>query len=353
MAKYDAGLAIRDLFLCGVLGFQTHRDRFAISETKTEIASRLNDMADDFLTDDEFHRKHGTKDNRDWSLAKQRQLARTGADSETTITKCLYRPFDVRWCDLSYRMMDYPRTEIVQNVLNKENLCLLAPRQLAKAGYQHILVTDLPAESCAISLTTKEQNQVLPLYLYPDEQDRRVNFDPKLWKQLQAKATHPTHGIPDEMQTFDYIYGVLHCPAYRDTYAEFLKIDFPRIPWPATPDAFWDIAEKGNVLRKLHLMDPAAVGKAPYPFKGEGDGMVDKPELKDGHVWINETQYFADIPPVSWEFYIGGYQPAQKWLKDRKGRALSFDDVRHYQSILKILSETDRIMQTIEMTFEA
>ncbi len=110
---------------------------------------------------------------------------------------------------------------------------------------------------------------------------------------------------------------------------------------------------KGSELRKLHLMDPAAVGKAPYPFKGEGDGMVDKPELKDGHVWINETQYFADIPPVSWEFYIGGYQPAQKWLKDRKGRALSFDDVKHYQSTLKILSETDRIMQTIEMEFEA
>ena len=102
----------------------------------------------------------------------------------------------------------------------------------------------------------------------------------------------------------------------------------------------------------LHLMDPAAVGKAPYPFKGEGDGIVGKPELKGGHVWINETQYFVDIPPVSWEFYIGGYQPAQKWLKDRKGRALNFDDVKHYQSILKILSETDRIMQTITMEFE-
>lgn len=106
-------------------------------------------------------------------------------------------------------------------------------------------------------------------------------------------------------------------------------------------------------MRKLHLMDPTAVGRAPYPFKGEGDGTVDKPVFKDGHVWINKTQYFEGIPPVSWEFYIGGYQPAQKWLKDRKGRELSFDDVKHYQSILKILSETDRIMQTIEMEFDA
>lgn len=194
----------------------------------------------------------------------------------------------------------------------------------------------------------------LPLYLYPEEQDldqtRRVNFDPKLWKKLQKKAKHPEHGTPNEVQTFDYIYGVLHCPAYRETYAEFLKIDFPRIPWPHSPDEFWDIAAKGEALRKLHLMEPAAIGDTPYPYMGEGDNVVDKPALKDGKVWINQTQYFDSIPEVSWGFYIGGYQPAQKWLKDRKGRALSLDDVRHYQRILKILSETDRIMQTITMT---
>lgn len=196
-----------------------------------------------------------------------------------------------------------------------------------------------------------------PLYLYPDPQDldqtRRVNFDPKLWKKLKTKATHPTHGEPDEIQTFDYIYGVLHCPAYRDTYAEFLKIDFPRIPWPKTAQEFWEVSAKGSHLRKLHLMDPATIGPAPYPFKGAGDNIVDKPEWRDGKVWINKTQYFDAAPPVSWDFYIGGYQPAQKWLKDRKGRALSFDDVKHYQNILKILSETDRIMKTIEMDLGA
>jgi len=152
------------------------------------------------------------------------------------------------------------------------------------------------------------------------------------------------------VQTFDYIYGVLHCPAYRETYAEFLKIDFPRIPWPASPDAFWDISAKGTTLRKLHLMDPATIGQTPYPFAGEGDNVVDKPRFDAGRVRINRTQYFADVPEVSWTFYIGGYQPAQKWLKDRKGRALSFDDVRHYQKIVKILSETDRVMKTIAMT---
>ena len=96
-------------------------------------------------------------------------------------------------------------------------------------------------------------------------------------------------------------------------------------------------------------MEPAAVGPALYPFKGEGGAVVDRPRYEAGSVWINSTQYFEGVPEVSWGFHIGGYQPAQKWLKDRKGRALSFEDVKHYQRIIKILAETDRIMTTIEM----
>lgn len=154
---------------------------------------------------------------------------------------------------------------------------------------------------------------------------------------------------PDEVDIFDYIYGVLHCPQYREIYKEFLKIDFPRIPYPSSPEAFWDIAHKGTKLRKLHLMEDEAVGKTPYPFQGEGDSIVDKVTYNDGKVYINQAQYFQDVPEISWEFYIGGYQSAQKWLKDRKGRELTFDDICHYQKIIKILSETDRIMKTISM----
>ena len=132
------------------------------------------------------------------------------------------------------------------------------------------------------------------------------------------------------------------------TLFEFLK-SLPRIPWPATADEFWDVSAKGTELRKLHLIDITVIGQTPYPFIGEGDNEVEESNFADGKIWINNTQYFAYAPEVSWGFYIGGYQPAQKWLKDRKGRALSFDDVKHYQRILKVLSETNRIMQTIEM----
>ena len=159
---------------------------------------------------------------------------------------------------------------------------------------------------------------------------------------------------------FDYIYGVLHSPDYRATFAEFLKIDFPRIPYPASPDVFTHVSEKGEALRRLHLMEPAAIGEALYPFMGEvedsdEDSVVAPAHLKyrDGRVYINPHQYFDDVPQVAWDFYIGGYQPAQKWLKDRKTRALSWDDIGHYQNIVKILLETDRIMKEIKLPPDA
>ncbi len=161
---------------------------------------------------------------------------------------------------------------------------------------------------------------------------------------------------PSEVKVFDYLYGVLHSPDYRRTFAEFLKIDFPRIPYPASPEVFAHVSEKGEALRRLHLMEPAAIGEAPYPFMGEvAEGEEDSvvtaahPRYTNTRVYINKAQYFEGVPQVAWEFYIGGYQPAQKWLKDRKGRALSYDDIRHYQNIVKILLETDRIMREIEL----
>ena len=147
---------------------------------------------------------------------------------------------------------------------------------------------------------------------------------------------------------FDYLYGTLHRPSYRLRYAPFLKTDFPRIPCPTSSAAFWATADAGGQLRRLHLMEPLAVGAAPYPFQGEGSGVVDTPWRDEaGKVWVNATQWFDSVPLVAWNFWIGGYQPAQKWLKDRRARALSFDDVKHYQRVIKVLTETNRIMQTL------
>jgi len=353
LSQYEEGFAINSMMPINCVGFQTHRDGFAVDFSKEVLRARTSALLDLNKPSEELHQLFGTKDNRDWQIDKARRRLANADDPFSAISQCAYRPFDNRWCHFSYEFMDFPRRELLDNVFENENLVLLSSRQQGRLGYYHCFVSSLVANDCVVSNRSREANQCFPLYLYPDEQDldqtRRVNFDPKLYKRLQGLSKHPVHGTPDEVQVFDYIYGVLHCPAYRETYAEFLKIDFPRIPWPATPEEFWDISGKGETLRKLHLMDAATIGQTPFLFTGQGDNVVDKPEYREGRVWINKGKYFADVPEVAWTFYIGGYQPAQKWLKDRKGRELSFDDVKHYQKIIKILSETDRVMQTITM----
>lgn len=247
------------------------------------------------------------------------------------------------------------------------NLGLATARSNKNPIPDHFFITSTISETKYAESSTQSIN--LPLFLYPEpdslDQTTRVNFDPKLYAAIRkaadlsnAPATpdgtdafrHATGDTrSDEIKVFDYIYGVLHSPAYRATYAAFLKIDFPRIPFPASPKSFRAISEQGEALRRLHLMEVPAIGATPYPFHGDGDSVVGKPRHENGQVWINADQYFDGVPAIAWDFHIGGYQPAQKWLKDRKGRALTYDDIRHYQRVIKILIETSRIMHTIDL----
>lgn len=281
------------------------------------------------------------------------------------------------------------------HVIDRENICLSLNRGIEEdRPFTDTLVFDRAIQIHSLSI--KEANNLAPLYRYPDElgeeeensgseakrafedaaarnegrvEKRAPNLDPKLYAAICAAAgidpadqAGPEDDFraatgdvrPSEVKVFDYIYGVLHAPNYRAAFAEFLKIDFPRIPYPPSPEVFRAMSEKGEQLRRLHLMEPAAIGDTPYTYKGEGDDIVAAgyPKFEDGKVWINKDQHFDAVPPVSWTFPIGGYLPAQKWLKDRRGRALSYDDIGHYQKIVKILAETDRIMREIELPID-
>jgi predicted helicase len=156
----------------------------------------------------------------------------------------------------------------------------------------------------------------------------------------------------------DYIYAVLHSLNYREKYKEFLKIDFPRVPFPKDKVIFWQLAKLGGEIRQIHLLESPTVEKYVTQYPEDGNNTVTSPKYfpipknentgaLQGNVYINETQYFANVPLSAWSFYIGGYQPAQKWLKDRKERTLEFDDILHYQKIIVALTETDRLMNEI------
>ena len=350
--QYEQGFSVSTFFEKLSSGMQTKQDALCIAPQRDTLANRLDDFRN--LDENALRMKYSIPtDSRDWKMPLAMADVRSGKGE---IVPFLYKPFDIQhifYSGTTKGFVAYPRRDIMQHVVGRQNLCLIVNRQNVRDYFSYAGVTNIACCHGTFYLGNRGQDYCLPLYLYPDEQDldqtRRVNFDRKLHKRLQELAAHPDKGTPDEIAVFDYIYGVLHCPAYRETYAEFLKIDFPRIPWPDSPDEFWDVSAKGTELRKLHLMEPAAIGATPFPFTGDGDNVVDKPRFEDGRIWINATQYFDGAPEVSWGFYIGGYQPAQKWLKDRKGRALTFEDVKHYQRILKILAETDRIMGTITM----
>ena len=196
--------------------------------------------------------------------------------------------------------------------------------------------------------------------LVPHNNRRTPNLKMEIVNQISEKLGLTfTNEKEETKNTFapidilDYIYAVLHSPTYREKYKEFLKIDFPRVPYPENKEIFWQLVKLGGEIRQIHLLESPKVEDYITKYPVDGDNIVEKPQYKDGNVWINKEQYFENVTETAWNFYIGGYQPAQKWLKDRKGRELSVDNILHYQKIIVALTETDRLMKEIDKVIEA
>lgn len=224
-------------------------------------------------------------------------------------------------------------------MLNHENISLIISRQFGSKKHFIVLCA---AKINEISSQPFAPYYCHPLYVYDSAQNKETNFNVSSLNRLIVNLKSP----PSSEEVFDYIYAILHSPCFRIKYEEFLKIDFPRIPIPTRED-FDRLVPLGYELRELHLMRSPVMDDFQTSFPMAGDCLVEKASYADEKVWINKTQYFGNVPELAWNFYIGGYQPAQKWLKDRKGRQLNDSDLVHYQRIIKILLETDRIMKEI------
>jgi len=389
-AEYDAFWKMTDVMQVNVLGFQTHRDHFAIDFDRAVLRQRIADMRDTTVSDTDFASKYAVTNNASWKISRARAavqaLPEPNGDErgwEKPLIQCAYRPFDNRWAYFSDIAMDRPRRELKLNVAHRENtFCLLISRQQATVGFRHVWVSDSPANDCVVSTVSREANQVFPLYLYPDpnkpqllnvsdwqagKEGRVPNLNPKFIAELAARlgmmfapeATGAANTFTPEA-VFHYAYAVFHAPAYRQRYAEFLKIDFPRLPLPANSAYFQSMAAFGARLVDLHLLRGAAfTGRASVKFPVDGDGTVSdsypkylEPTAdKAGRIYINKTQYFEGVPANVWKFHVGGYQVAEKWLKDRRGRVLSTDDVTHYQRIITALGATITLMREIDQVY--
>lgn len=253
-----------------------------------------------------------------------------------------YRPFDIRW--INYDVKQITRANVMNN-LKKPNiaLCLIKVNSSSDGLFKVLMSAGLTDKTI---LSSKDNANVFPLYLYTKEfgeEKKNPNLKKEEWQKFNDAVGKET--TPEEILA--YIYAVLHSLSYRERYKEFLKVDFPRIPLPKTAKEFNRLTAIGQQLIDLHLMNNAQSWKCTTTFPEVGSQQVDFQKWKDGQVWINDKQYFGNVPESVWEFYIGGYQPAQKWLKDRKGHILSFDEIKHYLHIIHALEETMKLMKEI------
>ncbi|SFR49780.1 type ISP restriction/modification enzyme [Thiomicrospira sp. ALE5] len=367
---YKLGVSIESLMPLNATGITTERDDVCIHFTESEV--KLVKQALIELEAEDFRAQYSPKkDGRDWQVGFAKADVKENSGKITSIT---YRPFDNRktlYTGKSKGFMAYPRYQVMRHQL-RPNTALLTTK-VTKDEVGAFITNGLSGRK---SFSAYDVTLTFPLYLYPEDGSERIpNLNPDEIKAFEAALNLPFAAEnPDKsfvpsclggeknqftpIDILDYIYAVLHSPTYRDTYKEFLKTDFPRVPYP-NPDTFWQLVELGDQIRLLHLMESPLLDTPITQYPIGGDNKITRKISKTspgyeainathGKVWINDTQYFDNVPHQAWLFYIGGYQPAQKWLKDRQGRELSFDDILHYQKIIVALSETARLMQEVD-----
>ena len=340
--EYEHGFRLCELMQEGVSGIQTGRDNLFIDSDKQNLSERIIHLLqkqDEWSED--FREKFNVYDSSGYNLLQRISNARYQDNKILTIQ---YRPFDdypIYYDEVLVKRSFYR----VMRHLIRENCALVVSRQCV-SEWRYIFVANKICDMNYIASAGKfGAGYVFPLYLYSEDGTvKKPNFNEEIVQKIEESLGETI----DPQELFDYIYAMLHSPNYRTKYKEFLKIDFPRIPYPTNAEEYHRLSAIGSRLRKLHLMEDVPQTKLAQ-FDTPGDNLVDKPQFKDGNVWVNKKQCFSDVPEIAWNFYIGGYQPAQKWLKDRKGRILTFDDISHYRKIITILVETDRLMNEIDL----
>ncbi len=363
---YDQFFKINELFLVQGSGIKFRKDNLLIKNNFSEsnVITMINDMKN--LTEKEVLSKYNFNETSDWIFEEQKKYFQDY--NEKDIRVALYRPFDYRF---TYYPLDkisnmIPRGDSRKGLMKnffQSNLGLIVSKQFSSG--QHF-VTNIT--NCLTEITSQPfaPYNINPLYLYPDENsltnERTPNLNLEIVKEIEDKLNLKFVNEKEEntitfapIDILDYIYAVLHSPNYREKYKEFLKIDFPRVPFPNILN-FWQLVEKGSELRSFHLLENPKIYEIIIELNDSQNNTIERkiaktdiePEDNKIKLWLNDEQYIDNIPKIAWEFYIGGYQPAQKWLKDRVGRELKEEDYEHYNKIIVALLNTDKIMKEID-----
>jgi predicted helicase len=377
LAEYEKGWKVDQIFPVNSIGITSARDKLTIHWTADGIWQTVKNFSS--LPREEARENYQLgKDAKDWKVSSaQKDLLKEGL-SQDNIVPLLYRPFDIRWTYYTGRSSGFicrPRPKVMRNMLGGPNLGLCTNKQVNN-DWLHVLCANSLINDTTVSLLTRERTYLFPMYLYPiaqpkskslmdmieassgnpNDAERSVNLAQEFNDDFSTrlKLTWLGDGRGDLKKTFGpedvfhYIYAVMHSPTYRERYAEYLRMDFPRIPLTSNIKLMRALCAHGAELTTLHLMEGSPETFATFPKKGDNKVEKIRFDQAEERVFINEVQYFGNVPQEVWDFHIGGYQVCHKWLKDRKGRVLSFDELAHYQQILAIIDRTMTLMAEID-----
>jgi len=373
LEAYERFPKITEIFPVNSVGIVTSRDNFVIASDKDVLKRRIKIFRDEKMPDDIVRQTFKLKEKSNWKLKNAREEIRKDEKWEASITKILYRPFDIQWICYHDAVIERSRKEVMRHML-QENLGIVLPKRVeTKIPWGHSLCTNEIIEHVTVSLKTIDY--LFPLYLYHKKRDpqkrsssstlmlfeppveygsKTPNLSPKIMKHL-SKSFGKT---PAPEKIFFYVYAILYSNIYRAKYAEFLRSDFPRVPFTKNPKLFSNIATYGKKLVQLHLLQSSDLNPPIAKFRGKGEGSVEnlRYDKAERRVYFNQSQYFEGISEEAWDYQVGGYQVCHKWLKDRKGKTLSTDNIKHYcriataiQKTIKIQKEIDEIYPEVEI----
>jgi predicted helicase len=358
LADYERYPKITDIFPVNSVGVVTSRDEFVIGFTKEDVKNKVRMFIDDKIPDGLIRNAFGLQDKTNWKLKDVRQKVRKDEDWEKKVVPILYRPFDQRWIFYAEPVIERTRQEVMRHMMQK-NLSLCVGRAGQVVGIDKSWNVAFCSDCISdLNLFYRGGNVNFPLYIYPDvhlynggtKYQREVNINPKILAEIEKACGKK---MPPEDILY-YIYAVLYSNAYRVKYGEFLKTDFPRIPFCSDYKLFGKLAKLGNALVELHLMKSDKLDRPATKFESKGDNAVKRVsyEKEKKTVCINTEQHFIPVEAEVWEYQIGGYQVMEKWLKDRKSRRLSLDEIKQYCRIATALKETIALQSKIDELYE-
>lgn len=363
LKNYERFMKITDLFPMNSVGIVTSRDGFVIDADKAALKRRIRMFIDPKMPDEIIGQTFKLHDKSNWKLKEARETVRKDEHREDAIKKILYRPFDVQWIFYHDAIIERSRREVMRH-MEQENLGFITNRQV-NGEFKHVLCADTIINDCTVSLETRERSYLFPLYLYPEKEKPKKRssttammlFEPEteyktkkpnLSAALVERLTSSFKKTPSPEHVFFYTYAVLYANVYRTKYAEFLKADFPRVPFTSNHKLFTKMAGFGERLVELHLLKSSDLDSKAVRMEGKGNGKVEKVRYEKNRVYISDQQYIEGVSPAVWQYQVGGYQVCDKWLKDRKGKILSLEDVKHYSMVVTALKKTMDIQGKID-----